>query len=157
VRRLLLLALLPILGQLAGCGPKEIPPAERAAIEKVLSTYADRMAEAYRDGDSKTLEGIATEREKVRVQRAISELAAQGRGLRPTLKSLVVETVEPAGHTSVEVGTLEVWDLTVVALGSESEVSQSLAQENHLSYSLVRENGHWLVLSRALRSTQAPS
>ncbi len=115
------------------------------------------MAEAYRKDDPSLLAEVATPREQARVRNAIAELARQGKSLRPTLKSLAVESIEPAGVMTAVVSTLEVWDLRVVAVGSEQTVSESLAQENHLTYNLVEEHGKWLVLSRTLRNSSEPS
>ena len=150
----------PILAALlaASCaGPNAISDADREAIEVLLREYAQRMSEAYVDGDVSRLAELATEREQHRLSAAIAELSGSGRGLRPTLRSLAIESIDRAGSASVAVGTLEVWDLEVVALGSGQTVSESPGQENRLSYSLVRERGQWRILSRLLRtSTEAP-
>jgi hypothetical protein len=111
------------------------------------------MALAYERGKASVVADVATEREVDRLRISIEELAVEGRALRPTLRSQVVESIERAGNTAVAVGTIEVWDLRVVTLGGEQLVSESLAQENRLTYSLLREGGEWRVLSRLLRSS----
>jgi len=147
---------LSVLAPLA-CGPRQVSPADRQAIERVLNSYAQRMAKAYEDGGAKSLAGIATEREQLRVEHGIQALAAEGKALRPRLQSLTIEDLEPAGQTTVVANTLEVWDLEVVGAESGNQLSEATGQENRLTYSLVREHGRWLVLSRTLRNSQAPS
>jgi len=138
-------------------GFNEVSDADRSAIEVVLRDYAESMADAYASGEPSGVAELATEREQNRLAISIAELQAEGRALRPKLQRLVVDSIERAGSTSVAVNTIEVWDLRVVALGTEQTVSESLAQENRLTYSLVREQGRWRVLSRLLRtSTEGP-
>jgi hypothetical protein len=143
---------------LAACGAsREIGADERLAIDGVLDAYAQAMADAYRSGDANRIDAVATGRERHRLEISIRELADEGRALRPELRSLTIESIERAGHTSVAVNTLEVWDLRVVTLGTEQLVSESLEQENRLTYSLIREEGQWRVLSRLLRTSSAGS
>jgi hypothetical protein len=143
-------------GLLASCGTqREVDAGMRQEVETRLAEYAARMAEAYASGDASRVAGVATEREVERLRISIEELAVEGRALRPTLRSQVVETLDRAGNTAVAAGTIEVWDLRVVAVGTEQLVSESLAQENRLTYSLVREAGEWRVLSRLLRTSTA--
>jgi hypothetical protein len=139
------------------CNQRSVAEADRRGIEATLRSYAEAMAEAYRQGDPQPLAPLATERELQRVRISIEELEVEGRALRPTLRSLSIESIDRAGRTSYAVQTLEVWDLRVVALGTEQTVSDSPAQENRLWYTLLRENGDWRVLSRLLRSSTEPS
>jgi hypothetical protein len=70
---------------------------------------------------------------------------------------MTIESIAPAFRTTYHVDTFEIWDLRVVALGSEQTVSESLAQENRLTYTLIRDGDEWHVLSRVLRSSTQPS
>ncbi|MCM2268891.1 MAG: hypothetical protein NDJ75_02200 [Thermoanaerobaculia bacterium] len=142
------------IGAASGCGVGgAVDAAERAEIEARLALYAAQMAQAYESGDASRVAGVATGREVERLRISIEELAVEGRALRPVLRSQVIESIDRAGNTAVAVGTLEVWDLRVVTSGGEQTVSESLAQENRLTYSLVHEEGEWRVLSRLLRSS----
>jgi hypothetical protein len=143
---------------LAACGEAGgVSPEDRRAIETLLSAYTDRMATAYASGDASVVAEVATEREQARLAAAIAELEVEGRGLRPTLERLTIEEVAPAGRTTFTVATIEVWDLRIVALGTEQPISESLDQENRLTYSVIRERGEWRILSRLLRSSSEPS
>jgi hypothetical protein len=152
------IALSLLVPALVACGAsREIGAEERQSIAAVLAAYAEAMADAYRSGEAARVSVVATGRERQRLEISIRELADEGRALRPELRSLTVESIERAGHTTVAVNTLEVWDLRVVTAGGEQLVSESLGQENRLSYTLVREQGEWRVLSRLLRTTsEAP-
>jgi hypothetical protein len=147
-----------LLALLAGCGPSaERAAADRQAIESLLADYSARMIRAYETGDTGPLAEVATGREITRVGVRIREMSEQGRALRPRLVRLVVESVEASSATGATTTTIESWDLTLVALGSELTIAESKGQENRVVYSLLRERGRWWVLSRMLRSsTEAP-
>jgi len=151
VRRLLGIALFAAMAACSGSGG--VSDADRRAIESLLAEYARLMAAAYESGDGKSVAPIATEREQQRLAISISELEAEGRALRPTLQSLAIEAIDPSGRRLVTVNTLEVWDLRVVALGTEQPISESLGQENRLTYTLQRDQSGWHVLARYLRSS----
>jgi hypothetical protein len=151
VRRALGIALAASLW--ACSGSSAVGEADRQAIEAVLSEYARVMALAYETGDADLVTSVATERERHRLGISISELAAESRALRPVLQRLAIDEIRRCGRRTVCVSTIEVWDLRVVALVSEQTVSESLAQENRLSYTLIPEDGAWLVLSRTLRAS----
>jgi len=154
VRRVPLIAALLLL---SSCADRPIDDAERRAIGGLLDRYVVEMAAAYESGDASKVADAATEREQRRLEQAISELAAEGRGLRPSLVRLAIDSIERGSRTTVMVDTIETWDLRVVALGSEEVVSESLGQENRLSYVLIREGDAWRILSRQLKSSTQPS
>jgi hypothetical protein len=146
-----------LIGLLAGaCGPMAGGrERDRAEVEALLPEYAEIMSAAYRAGDVTELGRVATEREVNRVRRQIAALAEEGRGLRPELISLRVESVDFNRATATAV-TVETWNLKVVALGSETVVAESPAQENRIVYSLTHEDDRWWILARILRgSTEA--
>jgi hypothetical protein len=143
------LLLLPV-----ACGrSSERVAADEKAIRQLLTDYTTRMAEAYRTGDARPLAEVATPREVTRVQTRIRDLADQGRALHPVLQRLAVEDIDVFSSSAATVTTIETWDLEVVALGSGLKVSEAPDQENHLAYSLIRDGGHWKVLTRLLRSS----
>jgi len=139
------------------CADRGIDDAERRAIGELLDRYVVDMAAAYESGDASKVADAATEREQRRIEQAISELASEGRGLRPSLVRLAIDSIERGSRTTVMVDTIETWDLRVVALGSDEVVSESLGQENRLSYVLIREDDEWRILSRQLKSSTQPS
>ena len=154
VEKARLCALACLLLLTVGCGRSAARvAADQAAIQKVLDDYVARLAEAYRKGDAQPLSEVATPREVARVAARIRELAQQGRALHPELKRLAVEKIDVYATSAATATTIETWDLRVVALGSELPVSEATDQENRIAYSLIREDGRWLVLTRLLRST----
>ena len=143
-----------LLALLAGCGPSAQRAGEdRQAVESLLADYAARLTRAYEAGDPAPLAEVATGREGTRVTSRIAELAGDGRGLRPRLVRMVVDGFEAQSGTSATATTIEVWDLKMVALGSEATLGESKGQENRVVYTLMRERGRWWVLSRMLRSS----
>jgi hypothetical protein len=135
----------------AGCGPSpERREQDRAEIERLLSDYAGRMSEAYRTGSAEALREVATERELARVHARIAELAEGGRMLRAESTSRRIESIE-FNRTSAIATTAETWHLQVIAVGSETVLSESTEQENQVVYSLTRDRGRWWILSRILK------
>jgi hypothetical protein len=155
VRRLAVFAL--ALGLFACGGERPVSDSHRQAIESLLTDYTRLLGEAYRAADGTLLAPVATEREQQRVATSIAELAAEGRALRPVFRRMTIESIAPAFRTTYHVDTFEIWDLRVVALGSEQTVSESPAQENRLTYTVIRDGDEWHVLSRVLRSSTQPS
>jgi len=151
----------PILIALAlavpACRPSDANVAEeRPAIEKTLAAYAEKLAEAYRTGDSRPLAEVATEREILRVGSQIQELSASGKELRVELVLQAVESLDLYKSNAATVQTVETWRLEVRALGSGAVLSESPEQENRVVYSLIREEGRWRILSRILKQTNEP-
>jgi len=135
---------------LSGCGPsQQRREQDRAEIERLLDAYGRALAEAYRSGSAEALREVATERELTRVHKQIEELAGGGRRLDAQPVSRAIQSVDFNRNTASVTAT-EVWNLRVVATGSETVLSESPAQENQILYSLTREGGRWWILSRIL-------
>ena len=79
----------------------------------------------------------------------IEELAGGGRRLDARPVSRATQSVDFNRNTASVTAT-EVWNLRVVAVGSEAVLSESPAQENQILYSLTRDGGRWWILSRIL-------
>jgi hypothetical protein len=137
--------------------PEAIGSTERAQIEQLLADYRAAMIEAYRRADPGALAQVATERERARVGNALASLEGAGTALRPVLVRATTESIERSGRTAWTVTANEIWDLRTVALGSERAVGESLAQENRVLYTVIREDGRWWVLTRLLSSSSADS
>ncbi len=156
MRRLLIPAM--AFGLLVGCaGTAERRAADRAAVEKLLAAYPAALAEAYANGTSSPLASIVTGRELDRVDHRIAELRDQGQALRARLLDRTVTSIDLHSATAGTATVREVWTLRVVALGSEETLGESASQENELVYSLIRDHGRWLVLSRMLKHSSEPA
>jgi len=152
LRALLSLSLLAALA----CGSDAAREADRRAIETLLAQYATALTAAYESGDPSPIAAVATVREQERVLARIEELAVEGRALRPRLLAQTVTEVD-FGNASATAVAMEVWELRVVAAGSELTVSESPRQENQIVYSLIQESGRWIILQRLLKaSSEAP-
>ncbi|MBZ0100561.1 MAG: hypothetical protein K8I65_00175 [Thermoanaerobaculia bacterium] len=152
LRALLSLSLLAALA----CGRDAAREADRRAIETLLAQYATALTAAYESGDPSPIAAVATVREQERVLARIEELAVEGRALRPRLLAQTVTGVD-FGNASATAVAMEVWELRVVAAGSELTVSESPRQENQIVYSLIQESGRWIILQRLLKaSSEAP-
>lgn len=141
---------------LAGaCGP---PSAEEVAADEeevraFLLEYLPKMSEAYRTGDTAPLEPYTTLKERETIKKRVRDLAKQGSVLSPELESLEVEDVVTWSAVNAFVTTVEVWDLRVLAAGSDSVVRETEDQANRVKYQLKREDGRWRVFGRQLQET----
>lgn len=154
-RLVALVLLLPLLGTVAGsCKPTpEEKAADREEIATFLREYLPKMAEAYRTGDTESLAPYAAQKERAAIEKRVLDLAKQGQVLAPTLDSLQIEDVRTWGRVNAYVTTVEVWDLRVLAAGSDSVVRQQLGQSNRVKYQLQRDDGRWRVFWRQLEQT----
>lgn len=154
--RLLPLALLlGVALAVASCGE---PSAEEAAADQeevraFLAEYLPKMSEAYRTGDTEPLEPYTTLKERETIEKRVRDLARQGSVLSPELVSLEVEDVVTWSAVNAFVTTVEVWDLRVLAAGSDSVIRETEGQSNRVKYQLKREDGRWRVFGRQLQET----
>lgn len=154
-RPLLALALLPaflLTGACGGASPEEAG-ANRDEIEAFLEEYLPRMAEAYRTGEVEALEAYATQKERAAISTRVREMARSGQILAPELESVAVEDVTVWSGVNAFVTTVEVWDVRVLASGTETVVRDELNQPNRVKYQLKREDGRWRVFGRQLEET----
>jgi len=135
----------------AGCKPSpEEKEANREEIAAFLKDYLPKMAEAYRTGDTEPLAGYAAQKEREAIKKRVRDLAKQGQILSPKLDSLQVENVTTWSRVNAYVTTVEVWDLRVLAAGSNTVLRQELNQSNRVKYQLKRDGGRWRIFWRQL-------
>ncbi|MGD2115191.1 MAG: IMS domain-containing protein [Acidobacteriota bacterium] len=150
---LLVCGLLILLGAV-GCAPSaEERAADRDEIERFLGEYLPKMAEAYRTGETDPLDPYAAEKEQEAIKKRVRERAKQGMILAPELRSVQVEDVRTWSAVNAYVTTVEVWDLRVLASGSEEVLRQELGQSNRVKYQLKREGDRWRVFWRQLEQS----
>jgi len=151
----LLVFCLPLLAVAVGaCRPTpEEKAADREEIAGFLREYLPKMAEAYRTGDTESLASYAAQKEREAIKKRVRDLAKQGQVLAPSLDSLEVEDVRIWSRVNAYVTTVEVWDIRVLAAGSDSVVRQQLDQSNRVKYQLKRDGDHWRVFWRQLEQT----
>lgn len=138
----------------AGCGPSaEREAVDRAAIEEDLREYLPLLARAYRTGNTSILEEHAALKERASIDKRHADLERQGQILAPELDSLTVEGVTVWNRVNAYVTTVEVWDVRVLATGTETVVREELDQANRVRYQLKRDNDRWRVLMRQLEET----
>ena len=151
------LPILLLLAALTGAGCQRFGEAQEAAvrgeIERDLTSYLTRLSEAYTRQEPERLREVAVEKEISGVARRLDDLAREGRRLEATLREMTVEETEIWNYSNAFVTTVEVWDLRVFPMGSETLLSESLGQKNRVQYQLKKEDGQWWVLFRQIKET----
>jgi hypothetical protein len=136
----------------AGCDPSaERQEVNRDEIKADLEVYLPLLGEAYATGNLEPLREWAVEKEMARVMKRLDDLATQGRRLVPTFRQVTVEDVNVWNYSNAFVTTLEVWDLRILAVGTEDVLAEEVAQRNRVQYQLKREEDHWRVLFRTIK------
>ncbi|MGB6851944.1 MAG: hypothetical protein WBG49_05035 [Thermoanaerobaculia bacterium] len=136
----------------AACGPSaERQEADRDEIKANLEVYLPLLGEAYATGNLELLREWAVEKEMARVMKRLDDLGAQGRRLVPTFRQVTVEDVNVWNNSNAFVSTVEVWDLQILAIGTENVLAEELAQSNRVKYQLKRDEDHWRVLFRTIQ------
>ena len=64
-----------------------------------------------------------------------------------------LERVKVWRHVNAYATTLEVWDLQVVAEGTDVVLSEVYNQSNRVKYQLKRRDDSWIVLFRQIEDT----
>lgn len=139
-----------VLVALASCKPSvddEIASAKR--IEAALLAYAPMVTAAYESGNVELLRGHAAEKEMAHVAKLISDRAAEGQVLVPTLVRLSLESHSVWNAVNAFATTVEVWDLRLYTTGEQRQlIRESLAQPSRVKYQMKEVDGRWTVLLR---------
>jgi len=136
----------------AACGPSaERQEVNRDEIKADLEVYLPLLGEAYATGNLEPLREWAVEKEMSRVMKRLDDLVAQGRRLVPTFRQITIEDVNVWNYSNAFVTTVEVWDLQILATGTENVLAEELGQRNRVKYQLKREEDHWRVLFRTIQ------
>jgi len=149
--RLYVSALLVILGLSCGGTSQSTQQVDRQEIQATLEAYLPLLADAYFTGDLGPLEPHAAQKEVSSVHKRVSDLALQGRTLKPTLRSVTVEEVKVWNYSNALVTTHEVWDLEVFATGSDQILAKEYEQPNRVKYQLKRDQDSWRILFREIQ------
>lgn len=135
-------------------GDERTAELDRGEIEALLADYLPRLAEAYRTGNVEVLREVASEKELAAMTKQIGDLMSQeGRVIDPTLDSFTVEQINVWNYSNAFVTTIEVWDLRVLASGSEQLLSEVDGQRSRVKYQLKRRDDGWQILSRIRETT----
>ena len=141
-----------LLGTLLACGPSERQQeVDLEDIQRYLESYLPLLGAAYATGDLEPLEEVVAIKEVARVEKRIHDLGLQGRVLAPTFRQLTIEDVNVFNFANAYVTTLEVWDVRVLAAGTDTVLAEELDQRNRVQYQLKREGGRWRVLFRSIQ------
>lgn len=137
-----------------GASQEQNLAADKESIREMMQAYLPLLGEAYESGNIEILRPYVAEKEMASLLKRIGEFMDQeGRVIRATLQSFTVEDVEIWNYSNAFVTTLEVWDVEVLASGSDQVLSQSLGQRNRVKYQLKRRDDGWLVLHRQIEAT----
>ena len=146
---LLLLALGCQVAQEGGAPPASAD--ERREIEQMLREVLPTLAEAYGSGDLEPMRPYVVERLLAYTEKRIQDLLEQGMVLHARFDDLDIEDVRIWGNDFGVVTTLETWDLTYVAAGGETVVSEQPDAKSRVAYQVKKEKGRWRVFHRELK------
>ena len=134
----------------AACEPSaEKVAADRGEIEEMLERYAEQLSQAYAFTDPEALAEVAMPREVASVETNIARLAQDGRRIASHQKQMTIEDLDVFQVGDAYVRTHEVWDIRVMALGAEEEISRDENQASRVRYRLKKDDeGRWKVLWR---------
>lgn len=142
--------LLLLLTALAACEPSpEKTAADREAVEATLKDYARLLSQAYAFTNPEALAPVATKREQASVENNIARIAEQGQRLAVDQKEMVLEDLNVFQPGNAYVVTFETWEVRVLALGSDREISRDEKQQTRVRYRLkTDDDGVWKVVWR---------
>lgn len=154
ISRLALASLLALLALAGACGPSEQAGEEaREQVREALEAYLPLLAASYATGEVEQLRPYAAEKELLRVRQRVEDLALEGRRLEASVESVTVESFNLWNYSNALASTVEVWNLTVYATGSDVVLGEERGQVNRVKYQLKRDGDEWRVLFRELVDT----
>ena len=124
--------------------------AAKAEVEAAIRAYLPKLAEAYSTSNTEPLKGLAVDKEIARVSLRINELYDEGKIYRPEFKEITIEGISVWRYSNAFATTVEVWDVSSFALGSDVKLSEVADQRNRVKYQLKRKDTGWVVLYRDL-------
>ncbi|MEM7052355.1 MAG: IMS domain-containing protein [Acidobacteriota bacterium] len=155
IRCLTAMAMTLLVILLAGCADEAQRNEDvRPEVETLINAYLPALGQFYETGDTSLVEGLAAEKEVFTVEQRIRKLAEAGRRVRATPKQVSIERIDVYQYSNAYVTTFELWDLEVIAIGSERQISQVIDQPNQVRYQLKRSDGRWKILFRELVKTE---
>ena len=150
-RSIFLLTALLLFLPLAGCEDMTFDEeAAKAEVEAAIRAYLPKLAEAYATSNTQPLEGLAVDKEIARVSLRISELYDEGKIYRPVFKEMTIEGLSVWRYSNAFATTVEVWDVSSFALGSDVKLGDVADQRNRVKYQLKRKDTGWVILYRDL-------
>lgn len=137
-----------------GASEEEVSAADRAEIRDLLERYLPKLGEAYETGNLEVLRDVAAEKEIASLYKRINDLMEQeGRVVHPKLVSFEIEDITVWNYSNAFVTTLEVWDLAVLASGTDQVTSRVEGQRSRVKYQVKRRDDDWQVLYRTVVAT----
>lgn len=135
---------------LTSCAPSpEEEALDREEIAETLREYGRLLSRAYNFTDPSVLAPVAMPREVIQVESNIALLADQGQRIASHQQELVVEDVRRFQGSNAYVTTYEVWDLRLLDVGSEREISRDDDQQSRVRYHVkIGDDGGWKVVWR---------
>lgn len=142
--------LLLLLTAVAACEPSaEKVAADREAVEATLRDYGRLLSQAYAFTNPEALAPVATKREQASVENNIARIAEQGQRLAVDQKEMVLEDLNVFQPGNAYVVTFETWEVRLLALGSDREISRDEKQQTRVRYRLkTDDDGVWKVVWR---------
>ncbi len=150
-RAVLFLMLAALVSFQLACSASDAGPSEKdqQAIKELLEGYLPSMAEAYRSGNVEVLRDYAVEKELATLYKRISDFMEQeNRIVSSDLKGFEIDDIKVWRHSNAVVNTTEIWDVRVLASGSETVLSEGLDQRDQVRYQLKRTDEGWRVIYR---------
>jgi hypothetical protein len=136
---------------LTGCNSREQNEAmARQEIEALLAAYLPLLSEAYAEDDPERVAGLAAPREVASIEKRLRDITLQGRRLKPTFRSFVIEDFKVWSYANSYVTTNEIWDIRTFDTGTDTQLTEQLEMRNRVKYQLKKIDGKWTVLFRVL-------
>ena len=153
LQRSIVMALTVAFASCGGGASKSDDLADRQEIQATLEAYLPLLAQAYSTGKLSPLEPYAAQKEVASIHKRIEDLSLRGRTLEASLKSVTVEDVKIWNYSNAYVTTHEVWDLVVLASGSDQILAEEYDQPNRVKYQLKRDDDTWRILFREIQES----
>jgi hypothetical protein len=150
-------ALVTILGVVSmGCENTQPSPEVRQEVVTTVTTYLNRLAEAYSNMDATLLKGYATESEIRETQALLHKLRTSGDRVEATLLRVDVLDVQVFRVVNATVTLLEVWDVRRLDYYTGKEKGRNPNTIQHSLIQLRKIDGKWMVTARRVQETNRP-
>lgn len=132
-----------ILLVLVGCG--SFFDKDQIEIKKVIRWYDEALVKVYVQSDIKPLDGLASEREMLRVKMMIAKFDREKKIMDSELVDLEFTSISIDGADKAKIKTREKWRYRFFRKGGNRVIKPWADVEYRMIYDMAKYRGRWIV------------
>ena len=118
---------------------------DQMEIKRVIRWYDDALVKVYSQFNVKPLDGLASEREMIRVNMMLAKFNREKKIMESELVELTFLNISLKNGNKAEVETKEKWRYRYLRKGINFVIKPWADMEYRMKYEMVKSRGQWIV------------